>query len=140
MLCTLQFSLILAPHSFLVRFLPERSLSLLFTFPMAVEQALTQIGPFFYFIISPFYFSSFLLFQLSSGGRTSSDPNWPLTTLLPQRIVTNIGVWEDSDKHNHFIGKKQTSMKEDWNLENVEVEFNLQMLRLFFFYFQLPFC
>ena len=65
MLCTLQFSLILAPHSFLVRFLPKRSLSLLFTFPMAVEQALTQIGPsepIFYFIISPFYFSSFLLF------------------------------------------------------------------------------
>ena len=59
MLCTLQFSLILAPHSFLVRFLPERSLSLLFTFPMAVEQAPTQIGPsqpFFIFLL--FYFSS----------------------------------------------------------------------------------
>ena len=76
-------------------------------------------------IISPFYFPH--------GGRTSSDPNWPLRTLLPQRIVTNIGVWEDSDKHNLFIGKKQTSMKEDWNLEKKEVEFNLQMLRLLFF-------
>ena len=62
MLCTLQFSLILAPHSFLVRFLPERSLSLLFTFPMAVEQALTQIGP-----SQPFFiFFTFLLFYFSS--------------------------------------------------------------------------
>ena len=30
-------------------------------------------------------------------------------------------------------------MKEDWNLENVEVEFNLQMLRLLFFLFPAAF-
>ena len=93
------------------------------------------------FLLSPFFTEKIIIspFYFPHGGRTSSDPNWPLTTLLPQRIVTNIGVWEDSDKHNLFIGKKQTSMKEDWNLENVEVEFNLQMLRLLFFLFPAAF-